>query len=741
MLIMINDEKKQFHLCNGKVSYIFHVMENGQLGSLYYGKALHHQQDFSHMQTYGVPATYTAQYHGKRAFSLETLRQEYPAYGTSDFREPAYSIRLQNGSHITDFTYKTYVRSSGKPPLAGLPSTYTVNEGDAESIQIILEDRELQAELILCYTIFKDFPVIARSAYIFNKGSDPFYLERFMSMSVDFPDADFRMLQLSGAWARERYVKERPLEAGIQSISSIRGASSHQHNPLLVLKRPDAGESKGEVYGFNFVYSSNFIAQAEVDQFGVTRATMGIHPFRFSWKLSENEHFQAPEAVMVYSSDGLTGMSQAYHDLYRKHLLRGKWKNDVRPIVINNWEATYFSFNEDILLKFARKAKELGVELFVLDDGWFGKRNNASSSLGDWYADPKKLPHGMKSLAEKIERIGLKFGLWFEPEMVSPDSRMMRAHPEWAVKTPGRPASLGRNQLVLDFSRKDIVKDVYSRMADIIRETNLSYIKWDMNRYITEAFSRGLGADRQDEFFHRYILGVYELYERLTSEFPQILFESCAGGGGRFDPGLFYYAPQAWASDDTDPVERLKIQYGSSYAYPIYSIGSHVSAAPNHQTQRSSPLSMRANVAYFGTFGYELDPGALSDAEEKEVKEQIRFFKQHRHLIMTGDFFRLNSPFEGNEAAWMVVSKDKKEALCGWYKILAEPNPNIQQKLKLAGLAPAAKYMLVQTEEIYNGDELMYHGLTLPLEFNGPNKKRAKRAGDFQSAVFYLANK
>ncbi|MBP0726478.1 alpha-galactosidase [Bacillus sp. RG28] len=741
MLIYVDEQKKQFHLTNGIVSYIFHVMRNGQLGSLYYGKAIHPNAHFSYLHQNDFPTTYSSYVEDDRAFSLETLRQEYPVYGTTDYREPALSIIQPDGSHITNFTYQSYSITNGKPALHGLPATYTEDESDAETIQIILEDTILQAELILSYTIFKDLSVITRSSYIFNKGPNPFYLERFMSASVDFPDKDFTMVQLSGAWSREFYVKERNLEVGIQSISSIRGSSSHQHNPFLALNRKSTTELQGEVFSFNFIYSSNFIAQAEVDHFDSTRVTLGIHPFRFSWKLSKNEHFQAPEVVMVYSDTGLNGMSQTYHDLYRKHLIRGLWKNTERPVLLNSWEATYFNFDERKLIEIAIEAKKLGIELFVLDDGWFGKRNDATSSLGDWYENRAKLPHGIKYLSQKINDLGLKFGLWFEPEMVSPKSELYNLHSDWAVRTPNRFTSLGRNQLVLDFSRQEIVNELFQRMSSIIRETNLSYIKWDMNRNITEAYSFCLQADQQDEFFHRYILGVYDLYEQLISEFPHILFESCAGGGGRFDPGLLFYAPQAWASDDTDPVERLKIQYGASFPYPIYSIGSHVSAIPNHQTKRSTPLSFRANVAYFGTFGYELNPLLLTNEEKTIVKKQIEFYKKHRVLIRTGDFFRLKDPFTGNESAWMVVSKDKNEALVGWYKILATPNPKKIQMLKLTGLDPNCEYIINHIEGSYFGDELMYNGIPLPPEFNGPNKKTAKRAGDYQSEIFYLVKR
>lgn len=740
-MIFVDENEKQFHLTNGQISYIFYVMKNGHLGSIYFGEALNISTDFTNIDSQLYPNTYSSHIDGDRAFSLESLRQEYPVYGTTDYREPALSIIAENGSHISNFIYKYYSITKGKPKLEGLPSTYTVNEDDAETIQIVLEDFILEAELILSYTIFKDLRVITRSAYICNKGKKAFYLERFMSASVDFSDKDFTMLQLSGAWARERYVKERRLEAGIQSISSLRGASSHQHNPFVAFIRPDANEMQGEVFSFNFIYSSNFIAQAEVDQFDGLRVTMGIHPFRFKWKLLPNEHFQAPEVVMVHSNSGLNGMSQTYHDLYRAHLTRGVWKEVRRPILLNNWEATYFHFNEEKLLEIAVAAKELGIELFVLDDGWFGNRNDATSSLGDWYTNKSKFPNGMQHFINELNTLGLQFGLWFEPEMISSKSELYHKQPNWAIKTPDRPTSLGRNQLVLDFSRKEIVDELYEQIAKIIVEMKLSYMKWDMNRNITEAYSLNLTFDQQDEFFHRYILGVYDLYERLNKNFPHILIESCAGGGGRFDAGLLYYAPQAWASDDTDPIERLKIQYGSSFAYPLSSISSHVSTSPNHQTLRHSSLKTRGNVAFFGTFGYELDPTTLSDIEVSTIKSQIKFYKTHQSLIQFGDFYRIISPFKKNETAWMIVSKNKDEALIGWYKVLASPNPLKYQLLKLTGLKKNNQYYVEQLDRCFYGDELMFHGLPLSIEFNGPNKKIAKRKGDFQSEIYYLKKK
>ncbi|WML54967.1 alpha-galactosidase [Neobacillus sp. PS3-12] len=739
MQIHVDSEKKQFHLTNGRISYIFHVMKNGQLGHLYFGKALQHRADFSHLQRYDLPTPASCHpYEDDPAFCLETLRQEYPVYGNSDFREPAISLRKEHLRHIPHFQYDSFQLLEGKPSLEGLPATFTSEKDEAKTVQVILKDPFLQAELTLNYTIFRDKPVITRSASLKNGGEEKLIIDRMMGASLDLPDKDFIFTHLAGTWSRERHVKERKLESGIQSISSLRGASSHHHNPFLALKRPDTTEHSGSVFAVNHIYSGNFLMQVEVDHYDTSRVLAGIHPYDFSWELNTDDSFQTPEVVLVYSDQGLNGMSQALHNLYRENLIPAQWRKKERPILINNWEATYFDFNEEKLLDIAKSAKELGVELFVLDDGWFGKRNDDTTSLGDWYENVTKLHEGLAGLAGKINALGLKFGLWFEPEMVSPKSNLYQEHPDWAVGLPHLPHTLGRNQLVLDFSRSDVVDYLYEKMADIIKRTGLSYIKWDMNRNITEPFSQKLSTERQGEFFHRYILGVYQLYERLTSEFPDVLFESCAGGGGRFDPGMMYYAPQAWTSDDTDAVERLKIQYGTSYVFPIYSMGSHVSTVPNHQTYRITPLSTRANTAYFGTFGYELDPGKLSSLEISEIKEQVEFYKKHRCLIRDGNFYRILSPFFSNETAWMVVSKDQSEALVGWYKVLATPNPPKQQTLKLTGLDASTVYEVNNEGQFYFGDELMQVGIQLPTEFNGANGRIAERGGDYQSQIFYL---
>lgn len=740
MNIRFHENTKTFHLYNDNISYIMCVLENGHMGQLYYGKRIHDKEDFSYLLE-KMPRPMTSYvYEGDRTFSLEHIKQEYPVYGSTDYRHPAVEILQADGSRISDFHYVSHTISCGKPQLAGLPATYTESDEEAETLCITLQDSVTQIKLELLYTIFSFGGIIARSARFVNEGTHAVHLLTAMSLSLDLPDKDYMWMQLSGAWARERHIKNRPLEQGILAIDSMRGHSSHEHNPFMVLKRPSATENQGTVIGFSFVYSGNYRIQAEVDTHDTTRITVGINPSGFDWKLDAGESFQTPEAVMVYSEEGLNGMSQTFHHLYQKRLARGYWRDRTRPILNNNWEATYFDFTEDRLVEIAGKAKECGVELFVLDDGWFGERSDDHSGLGDWFANTDRLPQGIPGLADRIEALGMKFGLWFEPEMVNKNSDLYRAHPDWILHVPGRSASHGRNQFVLDFSRPEVVDCIYGMMEKILSEAKISYIKWDMNRSITECYSVVLPADRQGEVFHRYILGVYDLYDRLTTAFPHVLFESCASGGARFDPGLLYYAPQGWASDDSDAVERLKIQYGTSMCYPISSIGSHVSVAPNHQVCRNTPLHTRANVAYFGTFGYELDLNKLTDAEIAEVKKQITFMKEYREVLQFGTFYRLKSPFEGNETVWMVVSEDKKTALVGWYRVLNGVNMPYT-RVCLQGLDPDMLYKNVLNHTEHYGDELMNLGLLTTDATSGEVSPDAAPCTDFESRIYVLKAK
>lgn len=747
MPIIHHEYSGEFHLYNDEISYIIKVLENGQLGQLYYGPKLADRESFAHLLEFRASPMAACCFESNLSFSMEHIKQEYPSYGHGDMRNPAYEILQKNGSRITEFVYKGYYVYSGKKPLKGLPSTYVEDSSEAQTLDIILEDEVIRTKLILSYTIYENLPVITRNAAFLCENSEEITLTEAMSASVDLPDCNFEMMELTGAWARERSVKMRPLQHGVQSIHSLRGCSSNNYNPFLALKRPDAGENNGEVYGFSLVYSGNFLAQAEVDTYNVSRIMIGIHPRGFSWTLHNNESFQTPEAVMVYSNQGLNKMSQTYHTLYRTRLARGYWRDKARPILVNNWEATYFDFNEEKIVSMAETAKKLGIELFVLDDGWFGKRDDDTSSLGDWYPDTAKLPDGITGLAKKINALGMRFGLWFEPEMVNKNSRLYEAHPDWLLATPNRPSSHGRNQFVLDFSKPEVVDAIYQMMTKLLDEADISYVKWDMNRCITECYSIGRDAEYQGQVLHRYILGVYNLYERLTETFPKVLFESCASGGARFDPGLLYYAPQCWTSDDTDAIERLKIQYGTSMVYPVSSMGSHVSATPNHQLLRNTPLSTRANVAYFGTFGYELDLNKLSEEEQREVAEQVCFMKEYRELIQYGTFYRLMSPFEkgGNETAWIVVSNDKKQALLGYYRTLQEVNVGFR-RLKLQGLDENLTYQITvkkevtfEDEVIHGGDELMKAGLIISDASSGENREKFNGSnGDYQSRLYIL---
>jgi alpha-galactosidase len=713
MAILYNPQENIFHLQTDTASYIIRVLKSGHLAHLYWGKGIRNS-NFENLLKMQERASFSPNVSGSdKALSLDTLPQEYPAYGNGDFRTPAFQLQLENGSTITDLRYQNHRIYSGKPKLEGLPATYAEQEDEAETLEIDLFDSLISLRVILSYTVFKNHNVVARSARLVNEGPQQFKLLRALSMSVDLPRCDYDLLQLQGAWARERYMERRPLAHGNQSIESRRGASGHQLNPFMALLSKNAGENYGEVYGFSLVYSGSFIAQVEVDQFDTARVSMGINPFDFTWKLEPGSSFQTPEAVMVYSDRGLGHMSREYHRLYRSRLCRGKHRDSSRPVLINNWEATYFDFNAEKILDIAREGANLGMELFVLDDGWFGKRDSDNCSLGDWFVDKRKLPDGLKDLASKVNQLGLKFGLWFEPEMISPDSDLYRAHPDWCLHVPGRKRTEARNQLVLDYSRKDVCDAIIKMVSDILSTAPVAYVKWDMNRNMTEIGSAVLPADRQRETAHRYILGLYRVMEEITSRFPDILFESCSGGGGRFDPGILYYMPQTWTSDDTDAVERLKIQHGTSIVYPAGTMGAHVSAVPNHQVGRSTPIETRGNAAMCGNFGYELDLTKLSEADKAAVREQVRTYKEIRHIIQFGDMYRLLSPFEGNETAWIFVTEDKSEAFLTFFRVLAQPHAPLS-RIRLEGLDEARNYKLEGMDLIMGGDILMNFGLNVP---------------------------
>lgn len=736
----------EFHLQNEYISYIIKVLENGDLGHLYFGKRLNHKENFSNMlQIFEHQVPYTPeQIDGFSGFALDSLKQEFPGAGTGDYKEPAYIILQENGSRVSDFKFSKYEILDEKLPLERLPHTYVLKNDEVKTLRITLTDKLLKTDIILVYSIYKNFPIITRSSSIINNGEKDITLERFLSFNLDIAQKNYDLLHLCGAWGRERNVTTTPINQNKIVIDSKRGASSSNNNPFLALKEKKADEFKGEYIGINLVYSGNFIGQVEKDHYDNIRVNMGINPFNFSWILERGESFQAPEVVINYSDSGLNMLSQNYHKFYKNHLIRGRWKNKARPILINNWEATYFDFNEDKILQIAKKAKELGVELFVLDDGWFGSRDGDSSGLGDWWSNLDKLPSGVEGLSQKINELGLQFGLWFEPEMVNPDSQLYKKNPNWALSIPGRKSTLSRNQLTLDLGRKEVREYLYEKISKILKNSKISYIKWDMNRNMTEVWSGVLEGKRQGEVAHRYILGVYELMERLTNEFPSILFESCAGGGNRFDPGMLYYMPQIWTSDNTDAMERLKIQYGTSIVYPISSMGAHVSAVPNHQTGRVTSIGTRANVAFFGAFGYELDLNKISSREREDVKRQIEFFKENRELLQFGTFYRIESPFENEfqRISWMVVNEDKSEAIIGVYRVLSIPNSTFDYVI-VPGLNPDFKYSIKDEDilgEEFFGDELAYSGIKFrKVALDIHDFKSLEKLGDFRSKLFKIS--
>ncbi|MDV5972559.1 Bifunctional alpha-galactosidase/sucrose kinase AgaSK [Streptococcus canis] len=714
MTIIFKKKSKEFHIYNDKISYVICVLPNGHIGNLYFGKRLSQQDSYLHLLEGRHRAMTSYVYEDDENFSLQHTRQEYACYGTGDFSLPAFEIKQADGSLLSNFVFEDYRIFSGKPTLEGLPATYVEKESEATSLEIQLIDKVSETRLFLLYTIYENLAAVTRSARFEQLGQQEIRLTRALSLTLDLPDKHYDWLHLDGAWSRERHLVRTPLSQGCQSVYSLKGASSSEHNPFLALLRPNADEHQGEVLGFSLVYSGNFLAQIDVTPYQQTRVSLGIHPEHFEWRLAQGNHFQTPEVVIGYSEEGLNGLSQIYHNLYQKRLARGYWRDKERPILLNNWEAMTFDFDEERILKLAQQAADVGVELFVMDDGWFGARDNDQAGLGDWKVNLNKLPNGLTGVIAKVHEMGMSFGLWIEPEMVNKDSDLYRQHPDWIFHHPHRSQSHGRHQFTLDLSREEVFQNIYQQLYDLLSQHDIDYIKWDMNRYMTEVFSLTQANDRQGEIFHRYILNLYRLFDRLTSQFPKILFESCSSGGARFDPGLLYYAPQVWTSDDSDAIERLKIQYGTSIVYPLSTMGCHVSEVPNQQVSRLTPLETRANVAYFGAFGYELDLSELTTTELHEVKEQIAFYKRARKTFQYGRFTRLMSPFEDSSTAWQVMSESQEELFVGFYRSLIMANEG-NQRLYLKGLDETATYQ-VNNQAVYSGSSLMYAGLPIASE-------------------------
>ncbi len=727
MAIIFDSEKKVFKLDTPSSSYVFKVSNAGYLLHLYYG-AYVPDTDLDYLNCTLHNASFSAnvpESDKDPGLSLDTSRLEYSCNGISDFRVAALQIRGENGNASTDIRYKSHKIYAGKPGLPGLPATYVNSDDEADTLELVCEDSLTGAEVTLIYTAFTKLDAITRSVKVVNNGKAAFDIERIFSTNVDFQGYDFELMNLQGRWAKERTLVKRRIEHGLQGIQSRRGSSGHNNNPFIALGREGYTEESGEVYGFSLVYSSNFSAEVEVDAMDSTRVIMGINPADFKWHLAPGEQFDAPEAVMVYSANGVGGMSRTYHKLYRYNLCRGEWKTKKRPIIVNNWEGTYFNFDEEKLFAIAKDAADLGIEMFVMDDGWFGVRNNDNCSLGDWYVNENKLKGGLKSLVDRVNGLGLKFGIWFEPEMISPDSDLYRAHPDWCLHVEGRGNSVGRNQYVLDMSRKDVRDNIFDQMYKVLSSANIEYVKWDFNRNLTEVGSAILAPEHQGEVAHRYVLGVYELLERLLTAFPKLLLEGCSGGGGRFDAGMLYYSPQIWTSDDTDALERLEIQYGTSMVYPPSSMSAHVSASPNHQTGRASSFKTRGDVAMAGAFGYELDLTKLTDEERELVKKQVADYHKYYDVIQNGDYYRLINPTEDagritSAAAWESVSADKNEVLLTY--VVMRIHVCVSRYIRLRGLDPEKIYVEESSGRRYSGALLMNAGLKVDIHRDGESK-------------------
>lgn len=713
MAIVFDKENRLFTLCTKNSMYQMKADDKGILLHTYYGRKTD-ICDYSYLiqrRDHGFSGN-PDEAAGDRTYSTDTLPQEYSSFGSGDYRESALDIRYDNGTRTLGLRYEGYEIIKGKYSIPGLPAMYA-DENEAETLVITLRDDVQDVRVKLYYGVVKDLDVITRSVSVENHGQAPVQLERVMSLCLDQPYGDWDWMTFYGKHEMERQLSRTPIHHGVQSVGSLRGASSHQYNPFVMLADKNATETSGECYGFSFLYSGNFLAAAEKDQFDQTRLIMGIHPENFEFLLREGEIFHAPEVMMVYSAEGFEKMSNCYHKAVREHVCRGRFKLERRPVLINNWEGTYFDFTGEKLLEMAKEAASCGVELFVMDDGWFGKRDDDNSGLGDWQVNEKKLGCTLSELAERIHGLGMKFGIWYEPECVSEDSDLYRAHPDWAFTVPGRRPNRGRNQLVLDFSREDVRNHIFDEMTKVLDKANVDYLKWDFNRSISDIYCAALPADRQGEVPHRYVLGLYEFLDRLGKRYPDMLIEGCSGGGGRFDAGMLYYTPQIWCSDNTDAINRTRIQYGTSFFYPVAAMGSHVSAVPNHQTGRVTSMHTRGVAAMSGTFGYELNPALLNAKEKAEIRAQLAQYREYQELIREGDYYRLSNPFQDNFAAWMVVSDDRSKALVSVIRLTAEANPPAAY-VTLKGMEEDAFYREKTTGKVYPGAALMEAGILLP---------------------------
>lgn len=783
-MIYYNSKTQEFHLQTNDSSYIMKVAESGHLIQLYYGAKLTHREDFSSLDQrlntkLGSTTIYNPSY---ERLTLETLKLEAPCYGKGDYRDPLLHLKYTDASRTSDFVFKNAQLLCEKPALIDLPSTnhHTTQDKDEPiALRIILQEPVKNIELHLNYAVFEQANVISKNAILVNTGSETVQIQRALSACLDLSHNNLELIHLHGKWIREAQVARQALSPGIFHIDSKKGVSSANHNPFLCLASPDCSESSGECYGFGLLYSGNHQCSVEVSPYDQTRVMLGINSFDFSWELAPNNSFTTPEVVMTYSANGLNTMSQQFHYLVQKHIIAPQWNNYPRPIQVNNWEATYFDFNSKKLMSIAKQAKKLGIELFVLDDGWFGHRDDETSSLGDYF-DNKKLRGGVNRLSKKIKSLGLQFGIWVEPEMISIDSKVYKQHPEWAIKHADREASLGRHQLLIDMSNPEVIDYLFTQLSHLFTRANVDYVKWDHNRNFSDIYSSYLSHEEQGGFAHRYVLGLYRLLEKLTTAFPHILFESCSSGGNRFDLGMLSYMPQTWTSDNTDALERLNIQYGTSMLYPPSAMSAHVSAKPSHQVLRHTPIETRFNVAAFGNLGYQLDITQLTHYERKAITQQIAFYKKHRQLLQYGTFYRIQSPFTHNQTMWLVLSEDKSEALLGYYQKIQQSNPSLEcprlpmldlrkeyliqnrsQYLNLRNFGSlineslpirikdrgiihtllANRYMHCVADEEYRlyGDQLAYNGLPLNTQFTATEMTdNIRYIGDAGSRIYHI---
>lgn len=715
MGIIYCEKDRTFTLQTKNTTYQMQVDRYGFLLHLYYGKKTDTCMDY--LLTY-----YDRGFSGNpydagedRTYSMDTLPQEFPCYGNGDFRSTAFAVENADGSMSCDLRYKSHVILDGKYNLEGLPAVYA-SEEEAQTLEILMEDPVTGVKVVLLYGVLPAQDIITRSVSVKNESSGKIYLNKIESASLDFLYGDYELLTFYGRHAMERNVQRVPVVHGTQKIGSVRGTSSHQYNPMMILAEKETTEDKGNCYAMSFVYSGCFQGEVLKDQLNQTRMMLGLQEEAFRYPLEAGEMFQAPEVILSYSSEGMNRLSQNLHHCIRQHICRGKYKEEIRPILINSWEAAYFDFTGDTIYELAKAAKEVNIDMLVMDDGWFGKRDDDNSGLGDWFVNEKKLGGTLGNLIKRINDLGVKFGIWIEPEMVSEDSDLYRKHPDWALTVPGRNPVRSRNQLVLDFSRKEVVDEIYDQICKVLDQGNIEYVKWDMNRSLMDVYSSV--TREQGRVLHDYVLGLYDFLERLVQRYPNLLIEGCSGGGGRFDAGMMYYTPQIWCSDNTDAIDRLRIQYGTSFGYPVSVVGSHVSAVPNHQTGRKTPLHTRGVVAMSGTFGYELNLMKLSEEEKQEIREQIAEYKRYAPIIQNGLYYRLSNPTTEEICAWEFVHTDEKEqskVLLNIVMQVIHGNMTVNY-VKLQGLEETAVYREEKSGKRYTGAALMYGGMPLPIE-------------------------